>query len=40
MLGLRHGLSGARHWRRVWSDHSLKNLPPEYVMALAHRHGV
>ncbi len=37
MLGLRHGLPGARHWRRVWSDHSLKSLPPEQVMALAHR---
>lgn len=37
MLGLRHGLPGARHWRRVWSDHSLKALPPDQVMALAHR---
>lgn len=37
MLGLRHGLPGARHWRRVWSDHSLKTLPPDQVMALAHR---
>ncbi len=37
MLGLRHGLPGARHWRRVWSDHSLKNLPADQVMALAHR---
>jgi tRNA-dihydrouridine synthase A len=36
MLGLRHGLPGARHWRRVWSDHSLKDTPPEQVMALAH----
>lgn len=36
MLGLRHGLAGARHWRRVWSDHSLKNMPPEQVMTLAH----
>jgi len=35
MLGLRHGLPGARHWRRVWSDHSLKRLPPGQVMALA-----
>jgi len=40
MLGLRHGLPGARHWRRVWSDHSLKNLLPEQVMVLAHRHGI
>lgn len=36
MLGLRHGLPGARHWRRVWSDHSLKSLPPEQVMGMAH----
>jgi tRNA-dihydrouridine synthase A len=36
MLGLRHGLPGARHWRRVWSDHSLKAMPPDQVMALAH----
>ncbi len=36
MLGLRHGLPGSRHWRRVWSDHSLKALPPDQVMALAH----
>ncbi|MBK1682067.1 tRNA dihydrouridine(20/20a) synthase DusA [Rhodoferax fermentans] len=38
MLGLRHGLPGARHWRRVWSDHSLKTLPPAQVMAIAHGH--
>ncbi len=36
MLGLRHGLPGARHWRRVWSDHRLKHLSPREVMALAH----
>lgn len=36
MLGLRHGLSGARHWRQVWSDHKLKGLPAHDVMALAH----
>lgn len=40
MLGLRHGLPGARHWRRVWSDHSLKTLPPEQVMAMAHAASV
>ena len=34
-LGLRHGLPGARHWRRVWSDHQLKALPPEQVSGLA-----
>ena len=36
MLGLRHGLPGARRWRQVWSDHRLKALPPHEVMALAH----
>jgi tRNA-dihydrouridine synthase A len=36
MLGLRHGLPGARRWRQVWSDHSLKGRPPREVMALAH----
>ena len=36
MLGLRHGLPGARRWRQVWSDHKLKGLPAHEVMALAH----
>jgi tRNA-dihydrouridine synthase A len=36
MLGLRNGLPGARRWRQVWSDHSLKELHPHDVMALAH----
>ncbi len=36
MLGLRHGLPGARRWRRVWSDHKLKDLPARDVMAQAH----
>ena len=35
MLGLRHGLPGARRWRQVWSDHRLKHLPAAEVMALA-----
>jgi tRNA-dihydrouridine synthase A len=35
MLGLRNGLSGARRWRQVWSDHRLKDLPAREVMALA-----
>ncbi len=35
MLGLRHGLPGARRWRQVWSDHRLKVLPAREVMALA-----
>lgn len=36
MLGLRHGLPGARRWRQVWSNHQFKTLHPEQVMALAH----
>lgn len=36
MLGLRHGLPGARRWRQVWSDHKLKPLDPREVVALAH----
>jgi len=36
ILGLRHGLPGARHWRQVWSDHQLKDLPVHEVMTLAH----
>ncbi|EYC51169.1 tRNA-dihydrouridine synthase A [Hylemonella gracilis str. Niagara R] len=35
MLGLRHGLPGARRWRHVWSDHRLKAEDPRQVMALA-----
>jgi tRNA-dihydrouridine synthase A len=35
MLGLRHGLRGARKWRQVWSDHRLKPLPPREVWAMA-----
>ena len=35
MLGLRHGLPGARRWRQVWSDHRLKHLMPHEVMLLA-----
>lgn len=36
MMGLRHGLPGARRWRQVWSDHRMKDRPPAEVMALAH----
>jgi tRNA-dihydrouridine synthase A len=36
MLGLRHGLPGARRWRQVWSDHRLKGRDPREVMAIAH----
>jgi tRNA-dihydrouridine synthase A len=35
MLGLRNGLPGARRWRRVWSDHKLRESDPRDVMALA-----
>jgi tRNA-dihydrouridine synthase A len=35
MLGLRHGMPGARKWRQVWSDHRLKGLPAREVLAHA-----
>ncbi len=35
MLGLRHGLPGARKWRQIWSDHRLKELPAREVWAMA-----
>ncbi len=38
MLGLRHGLPGARLWRQVWSDHRLKTLPPREVWRVANGH--
>lgn len=38
MLGLRHGLRGARKWRQVWSDHRLKSLPAREVWAMARAH--
>jgi len=37
LLGLRHGLAGARQWRRVWSDHSLKHLAPDSVMEFVNK---
>ncbi|MBT9597559.1 MAG: tRNA dihydrouridine(20/20a) synthase DusA [Vitreoscilla sp.] len=37
MLGLRHGEPGARRWRQVWSDHTLKSSPPAEVSAEARR---
>jgi tRNA-dihydrouridine synthase A len=40
MLGLRHGLRGARKWRQVWSDHRLKPLPPREVWAMAREHAI
>jgi tRNA-dihydrouridine synthase A len=36
MMGLYNGLTGARRWRQVWSDHRLKGRPAREVMALAH----
>ncbi len=35
MLGLRHGQPGARLWRQVWSDASLRHEAPGRVHALA-----
>ena len=35
MLGLRHGLPGARYWRQVWSNHQYKHLSAAEVSALA-----
>jgi tRNA-dihydrouridine synthase A len=35
MLGLRNGLPGARRWRQVWSDASLKHLAPRIVASRA-----
>ncbi|MDP9044293.1 MAG: tRNA dihydrouridine(20/20a) synthase DusA [Pseudomonadota bacterium] len=37
ILGLRHGLPGARRWRQVWSDHRLKFEDPETISRLAHQ---
>ncbi len=37
VLGLYHGINGARRWRQVWSDHTLKDLSAAEVMALAHQ---
>ncbi|MBT0570661.1 tRNA dihydrouridine(20/20a) synthase DusA [Curvibacter sp. CHRR-16] len=37
MLGLRHGLPGARAWRQVWSDHKLKQEPAGRVSRIAQR---
>lgn len=35
MLGLYHGVRGARLWRQVWSDHRLKPQPAREVWRLA-----
>ena len=37
MMGLRNGLPGARRWRQVWSDHSLKSWPAAAVSEAAMR---
>lgn len=37
VLGLYNGLPGARRWRQVWSDHTLKHDMPSEVMKLAHQ---
>ena len=37
ILGLYNGLPGARRWRQVWSDHTLKHHLPSEVMRLAHQ---
>lgn len=39
MLGLRHGLPGARRWRQIWSDSRLRDTAAPQVMALAHGVG-
>ncbi|WP_342617299.1 tRNA dihydrouridine(20/20a) synthase DusA [Rhodoferax sp. GW822-FHT02A01] len=39
MLGLRHGLPGARKWRQAWSDHRHKGLSAREVLKIA-RQGV
>lgn len=37
MLGLRHGLPGARKWRQVWSDHRLKACSAREVWGIANQ---
>ena len=37
ILGLHHGMPGARKWRRIWSDHRVKNMSPAEVSVLARR---
>jgi tRNA-dihydrouridine synthase A len=39
MLGLRHGVPGARKWRQVWSDHRLKERSAREVWAIARQAG-
>ena len=35
MLGLYHAQPGGKRWRRVWSDHKLKNKTPQEVSSIA-----
>lgn len=37
MLGLYHAQPGGKRWRRVWSDHKLKNRTPQEVSDLAQK---
>ena len=37
ILGLYHAQPGGKRWRRVWSDHKLKNRSPQEVSALAQK---
>ena len=37
MLGLYHAQPGGKRWRRVWSDHKLKNMTPHEVSKLANK---
>ena len=37
MLGLYHAFPGGKRWRRVWSDHKLKNMSPSEVSKLANK---
>ncbi len=37
MLGLYHAQPGGKRWRRVWSDHKLKNMTPFEVSKLANK---
>jgi tRNA-dihydrouridine synthase A len=37
MLGLYHAEPGGKRWRRLWSDHKFKNMPPHEVCKLANK---
>jgi tRNA-dihydrouridine synthase A len=40
LMGLRHGLAGARRWRQVWSDHRLKGEAPAEVSRQARQGAI